>query len=44
MSKRKKYIKNCEVSEVIAVKLLGYEQKISIEGKSNDLQIGRAHV
>lgn len=39
MSKRKKYIKNCEVSEVIAVKLLGYEQKISIEGKSNDLPV-----
>ena len=32
MSKRKKYIKSCEISEVIAVQLGGFEQKILIEG------------
>lgn len=39
MSKRKKYIKSCEVSEVVSVKLGGYEQKISIEGKSKNLPV-----
>ena len=32
MSKHKKYIKSCEISEVIAVQLGGFEQKILIEG------------
>lgn len=39
MSKRKKYIKSCEISEVVTVKLGGFEQKIAIEGKSKSLPI-----
>ena len=39
MSKRKKYIKSCEISEVIAVQLGDFEQKILIEGKSKRLPV-----
>ncbi|MCM1306752.1 MAG: alpha/beta fold hydrolase, partial [Firmicutes bacterium] len=39
MSKRNKYIKSCEISEVTAVRLGGYEQKILIEGKSKSLPV-----
>lgn len=39
MTKRKEYIKSCEISEVVAVRLGGIEQKISIEGKSKSLPV-----
>lgn len=39
MSKRKQYIKSCEVSELVKVSLGGYEQKVLIEGKSKDLPV-----
>lgn len=39
MSKRKKYIKSCEISEVIAIQLGVIEQKVLIEGKSKNLPI-----
>ncbi len=37
--KRKAYIEACEISLVESVKLGGYDQKITIEGKSKDLPI-----
>lgn len=39
MNKRKRYIKSCEVSEIINVNLGGYEQKILVEGKSKNLPV-----
>lgn len=39
MSKRKSYIKSCEISEVVALRLGGFEQKVLIEGKSKDLPV-----
>ncbi len=39
MSKRKKYIKSCEISEVVTVQLGGFKQKILIEGKSKTLPV-----
>lgn len=36
---RREYIKSCEISEVAAVNLGGYEQKIAIEGKKKDLPV-----
>ena len=39
MSKRKAYIKSCAVSEVITVRLGGFDQKISIEGQSKHLPV-----
>lgn len=39
MSKRNKYIKSCEISEVTTVRLGGFEQKILIEGKSKSLPV-----
>jgi len=37
--KRKAYMKSCEISEVRTVRLGGYDQKISIEGKKRDLPV-----
>ncbi len=39
MSKRKKYIKSCEVSELCTLTLGGYDQKILIEGLKKDLPV-----
>lgn len=39
MSKRKEYIKSCEISEVVSVQLSGFSQKIAIEGKHKNLPI-----
>ena len=39
MSKRKKYIRSCEISELATVRLYGIEQKILIEGKSKSLPV-----
>lgn len=39
MSKRKNYIKSCEISEVVTVRLGGFEQKILIEGKRKNLPV-----
>lgn len=39
MSKRKKYISSCEISELTTVQLGGIEQKILIEGKSKSLPV-----
>lgn len=39
MSKRKEYIKSCEISEVVSVSLGGFSQKIAIEGKQKNLPI-----
>lgn len=39
MSKRNKYIKSCEISEIVTVQLGGFEQKILIEGKSKNLPV-----
>lgn len=39
MSKRKKYINSCEISELVTVRLGGFEQKILIEGKSKNLPV-----
>ncbi len=39
MSKRKKYIDSCEISELTTVELGGIKQKISIEGKSKSLPV-----
>ncbi|MDE6505160.1 MAG: alpha/beta hydrolase [Clostridia bacterium] len=39
MSKRKRYIKACEVSELAEVSLGGYPQKILIEGYKKDLPV-----
>jgi len=39
MSKRKKYIKSCEVSELCFLNLGGYDQKILIEGLKKDLPV-----
>ena len=39
MNKRKRYIKSCEVSEIVNVNLGGYEQKILVEGKSKNLPV-----
>ncbi len=39
MSKRKKYINSCEISELNTVQLGGIKQKILIEGKSKSLPV-----
>lgn len=39
MSKRKNYIKSCEVSELLELNLGGYNQKILVEGKKKDLPV-----
>ncbi len=39
MSNRKKYIKSCEISEIVTVRLCGFEQKILIEGKLKNLPV-----
>lgn len=39
MSKRKKYINSCEISELATVQLGGITQKILIEGKSKNLPV-----
>lgn len=39
MSNRKKYIKSCEISEIVTVRLCGFEQKILIEGKCKNLPV-----
>ena len=39
MSKRKNYIKICEISELTTVQLCGFKQKILIEGRSKELPV-----
>ena len=39
MSKRKKYVKSCEVSQLITPELGGYKQKVLIDGKRKDLPV-----
>ena len=39
MSKRKKYINSCEISELITIQLCEIKQKILIEGKSKNLPV-----
>lgn len=39
MNKRKAYGASCEVSEIVRVKLGGYEQKIAIEGKKKNAPV-----
>lgn len=39
MSKRKNYIKSCEVSELTELDLGGYKQKILVEGKTKNLPV-----
>ncbi len=39
MNKRKRYIKSCEVSELIELDLGGYKQKILVEGKTKNLPV-----
>ena len=39
MSKRKNYIKECEISEIKIYNLNGYEQKVLLEGKNKNTPI-----